>query len=120
MDTAVIGTDDLWIIETLGAEAEALGYECVHAANGFEVIEEIGRKRPAVVFIDASILVVSAHACCRELRQDPTVPKTLPIFLLTDNANDPLVLARFEFTGSFPKQHGFEDLREFLAHHVWK
>jgi CheY-like chemotaxis protein len=118
MDTAIIGTDDLGIIETLGAEIQALGYETVCAANGLEVIEAVGRKCPSVVFLDASILVVSAYACCRELRQDPTVPKSLPIFLLTDNETSPRILARFGFTGIFPKRHGFENLREFLARKV--
>jgi CheY-like chemotaxis protein len=115
METAIIGTDDLRLFETLGAEVEALGYGCVCAANGLDVITEIGRKCPGVAFIDASVLVISASACCRQLRQDPALPKTLPIFLLTDNETNPLLLARCGFTGSFPKHHGFHDLREFLT-----
>jgi DNA-binding response OmpR family regulator len=120
METAVVGTDDLHIFETLGAETEAMGYEAVWTSNGVELIEEIGRQCPAVVFIDASIPVIGAYGCCSELRRDRTLPQNLPIFLLTDDEINPFILLRFGFSGTFPKRHGFYDLREFLAHNVWK
>ncbi len=120
MDAAVIGSDDQVIIETLGAEIEALGYEAVYAVNGLDIIEAIGHECPALVIIDASILVVSAYACCQELRRDPTLPKTLPIFLLTDNETNPRILSKFGFTDIFPKRHLFNDLRELLARNSLK
>ncbi len=120
MDTAVVATDDQHLFETLGAEAEALGYEAVWTANGLELIEEIGRKCPGLVFIDASIPVIGAYGCCSELRRDRTLPENLPIFLLTDDETSPHILVRFGFSGNFPKRHGYFDLREFLAQNVWK
>ncbi len=119
METAVVGTDDREMMETLGAEAEALGYAPIYAANGLEIAQETRRKCPGLVFIDASILVISACACCQELRQDPSLPGTLPIFLLSDNARNPAMLERCGFTGLLPKRHNFQDLREFLACKVW-
>ncbi len=120
MDSAVVGTDDVDLFRTLGAEAEALGYEAVWTANGLDLIEEIGHRCPGVVFIDASIPVIGAYGCCSELRRDRTLPKELPIFLLTDDETSPMILVRFGFSGNFPKRHGFFDLREFLARNVWK
>ncbi len=120
MESAVVGTDDLHIFKTLSAETEALGYEAVWKPNGLDLIEEIGHRCPGVVFIDASMPVIGAYACCRELRRDPTLPPILPIFLLTDDETSPHILLRFGFSGTFPKRHGFRDLREFFAHNVWK
>jgi len=119
MDTAIIGTDDMELAETLGAEMAALEYEPVHAANGLEVIEAVGRTCPGVVFLDASLLVVSAYACCREMRQDPGLPRSLSVFLLTDNETSLRTLSRSGFTAVYPKSHGFEGLREILGRKVW-
>ncbi len=120
MDTAVIGTDDLSLFKTLGAEAEALGYESVWTSNGLDLIEEIGHRCPGVVFIDAAIPVIGAYGCCAELRRDRTLPQDLPVFLLTNDETSPHILLRFGFSGTFSKRHGFFELREFLAHNVWK
>jgi DNA-binding response OmpR family regulator len=120
MDTAVVGTDDLNLFETLGAEAEALGYLAVWSPNGVDLIDEIGQTCPGLVFIDASIPVIGAYGCCSELRGDQTLPQNLPVFLLTDDETNPNILMQFGFSGTFPKRHGFHELREFLAQNVWK
>ena len=120
METIVIATDNLDVLQLLGPEAEALGYDVVWKENGLELMEEVGQRCPAAVFIDISLPVIGAYACCRELRRDPTLPPELPIFLLSDDDTNHFVLAKFGFSGAFPKKHGFFSLREFLAQNVWK
>ena len=111
----LIGADDAAFAVTMLAEVEGLDLATHWAADGVDLLAQAERSLPLAVFIDAAIGGLSAAECCRQLRNDRTIPSNLPVFLVTDEPIMPISLEKEGFTGAWPKTHGIDALRELLT-----
>ena len=115
MATILIATDDAALYTILSAECAGEGHETIWAANGHEALELALAHGPDLVCLDLPLAIFTGVEACTMLREDPTVPASLPIYLLTDDEVSPHVVQRCGATGIFPKTHAAADVRELLA-----
>lgn len=115
MDRSVlIATEDSGAYAVLSAEVEALGFEPLWATDGHDAYELALAEEPCVVFADNVLSVFTGLELTARLREDPEIPRELPIYLLSDDALEPHVLERSGLTGVFPKTHSGDRLRELI------
>jgi len=110
----LIATEDSGAYAVLSAEVEALGFDALWATDGHDAYELVLAEEPCVVFADNVLAVFTGLELAARLREDPEVPRELPIYLLSDDALEPHVLERSGLTGVFPKSHSGDTLREMI------
>jgi CheY-like chemotaxis protein len=115
MARILIATEDAALYAVLSAECGGEGHETLWAASGFEALQMTQSEGPDLVFLDLPLAVFTGTEVCSMLREDPTVPKSLPVYLVTDDDLNPHLILRCGATGIFPKTHAANELRELLS-----
>ena len=115
MPSILIATDDTALYTVLSAECAGEGHATLWAANGHEAVELTLAHAPDLIFLDIALAIFNGIEACAMLREDPGVPGSLAIYLLTDDEVNPNTLLRCGATGIFPKTHAGSELRELLA-----
>jgi len=96
----------------------AEGHQVICAANGQEAYEIALQEKPDLVFLDIMMPIYSGYETCELLRNDPEVPKELPIVFLTSLDADTRMLEKVGASDHLPKRHMVVELREVLAKHL--
>jgi len=107
-------------LDVLEAELSGQGYDVLVAVTGQEAYELALREKPAAVFLAARMTVFDGLTTCRMIRDDPDVPKDLPVFLATSLDVDPKAIERAGVTEVVSTRHEANELRELLARHLGK
>lgn len=118
MGHIVIADDDTASLDVLTVALEAEGHSISYAMNGQEAYEKVLEEKPDLVFLDVMMPVFNGFETCRMLREDPDVPKALPIIFLTAVEVDGVVLEKSGATACLPKRHMVTELRELLSRHL--
>ncbi len=115
MATVLIATPDAALYTIFAAEISAEGHDILWALDGNEACARTLSEQPQVVFLDRSLPIFNGFEVCRQLRNDPQCPPSLPIILLSDDAIDSRQLAKVGATGCFPKTHLGADARDLIV-----
>ncbi len=107
-------------LDVLEAELAGLGHAVTVALTGQAAYELAVTEKPDLVFLNARMPVFDGLTVCRMLRDDPDVPKDLPVFLVTDLALDPKAVDCAGVTETLPARHEETQVRELLARHLGK
>ncbi len=86
----LIADDEPDILEIIGFNLQAQGYEVITAKNGDEAIEKAKKEIPDLIILDIMMPGKSGIEVCNQLRMLPAFKQTLIIFLtaLSDEATE--------------------------------
>lgn len=115
MSTVLIATIDSTLFDTLSAEVAGEGHTVIWAGDGQDAYNLALEQRPDIVFTEEELPIFNGYELAEMLQGDPEVPSALPVYLLANEAPEPHRFARAGFTGRFPREHGYFELRELLA-----
>jgi len=115
MAKILLATDDAELYAILSAEIEGEGHSCLWAVNGQDAYETATQEQPDAVLLDVALDIFDGFECCAMLREDPDIPKELPILLLSDDALNPKLLERVLASRHFSKTHITHELIDLLA-----
>lgn len=118
METILIATPDNEWASAATAEISSEGFEVVWVSDGHEACECATRIVPNFVILDTILPVYDGLETCRLLRSDPTLPRTLPVFLTGTVAPSRKFLEEAGATGFISKQTAGADLRELLVDYL--
>lgn len=115
MAKILVATEDLLAQDQMVATIEAEGYETVTATDGMEAQEVALSEQPDLILLEPTLAVFDGFETALALREDPDIPKEVPIVLITDEAVEPHKVERFKITELFPKTHGSVHLRDMVV-----
>jgi DNA-binding response OmpR family regulator len=118
MTQILIATEDSSVADILQGEVEGEGYESVWCVSGQDAYEITSSGNAQLVLLDSAIAVFDAFATCKLLRNDPDIPATLPVILVTGVEPDYRRVESVGFSAVLPRIHTREDLRELLSIHL--
>ena len=118
MARILVADDDTASLDVMALALSADGHDVHCAANGQEAYELALTEKPDLVFLDIMMPVYNGDETCELLRNDPEVPKELPIVFLTSLDADTRMLEKVGASDHLPKRHMVVELRELLAKHL--
>ena len=93
MARILVADDDFLLRKLVGAHMEAIGHQCVEAANGREALEQLRADDFDLMILDHMMPLCDGPAVLREARRTPRLAQ-LPIVMLTArNVNEDKVVA---------------------------
>jgi CheY-like chemotaxis protein len=119
MTQAIVATADGHLGELLTAELEGEGLPVNWVSNGYDAIEAVGTGG-RILFTGVELPVFDGFEVARRLRADPDIPAAFPIILLTGPDIDPHALDQAGITGTLPKSHTAQDVRELLSRFLYQ
>lgn len=119
MSKILIATEDAQLWETLSAEFAGLAYEPVWAATGLEALEAAITHQPTLILLAPVLAIYNGFEACTQIQADTEAPKNTPIYLLTDEEQNPHQLESAGFTGVFPETHAQHTVQELLGKLSW-
>jgi two-component system alkaline phosphatase synthesis response regulator PhoP len=87
MKKIIIVEDDRDIVELVRYNLEKENYRVQAVEDGVTGLTQIRKTRPDMVILDLMLPRLSGLEICRELRQDPNLPR-IPIIMLTARADE--------------------------------
>lgn len=118
MATILLATMDSTLFGSLSAEIAGEGHTVIWASDGKDAYDLTREHEADAVFLEEDLPVFGGFEVVELLRGDPDVPAALPVFLVSNDAPEPHRFERSGFTGRFPKNHSYFELRELLAAHA--
>lgn len=118
MPKALLATEDVACSEIMEAEISSQGYDVVVADNGKDAYDLTLSESPDIVFLDMPLPVFDGLETCRMLREDPDVPRTLPIIFLTTLDTDQRRIKSAGATDSLPKTHEAWEIQDLLVRYM--
>ncbi len=115
MATILIATADAQLYEIFNAEITGEGHTVLWAGNGQETLELTLENAPHLIFLDTALEIFNAFETCHLIREEPDLPKTLPVVLLSDNEINPKKTEQVSATSVFPKTHDAAALHDQLV-----
>mgnify|MGYP002624192240 CR=1 FL=1 len=114
MAKVLVATEDLLAQDQMVATIEAEGYDAVTANDGMEAQDVALKEQPDLILLEPKLAVFDGLETALALRDDPEIPDTVPIVMITDEPVDPHKVERFRITELFPKTHGSIHLRDMV------
>lgn len=115
MANVLLAGQDFQFLDLLQAEIEGHGHTVLWASTGLEAYEIALAQGPDMVFLEAAIPVFSGFEACEMIRQDPEIPKELPILIISGGDIDTRRVEQVGADGVFYKVHTDDEVREVLA-----
>jgi CheY-like chemotaxis protein len=112
MALILLATPDYTLAAIFAAELEGAGYTVRIAEDGQDAYDAGLAAVPDLVLLDASLPVFTGLETARLFRGDPTFPRELPVVLLSDDEQNPIVLEAAGVTACLPKNHGAAEFLE--------
>ena len=103
MARILIASEDYQVFAILEALFTGHGHAVSLAMTGLDACEQAVSDPPDLVILEPKLSVHDGFATCEILRDDPDVPKALPIVFFVDERIDPRVLERCGATAQFFK-----------------
>lgn len=118
MARILVADDDTASLDVMALALSAEGHDVRCAGNGQEAYEMAVEEKPDLVFLDIMMPVYNGYETCELLRNDPEVPRELPIIFLTSLEADTRMLEKVGASDHLPKRHMVLELRELLSKHL--
>lgn len=118
MATILIAGDDFAALTAIGAAVEAEGHRLIEAHDGFDAVRYAVDEAPDLIVLETSMAVFNGFQASRMLRDDPAVPASVPILLLSGNEIDVRAVERAGATAALAKQTPAAVLRELLVRYL--
>lgn len=118
MARLVVGSDDAALARVLAAEIEGAGHLAIVAATGQEVLEYAAQSPPDMVLLTPSLPVFDGFETARQLRDDPSIPPSLPIVLVGAETGFTRTAETAGITTTLPKGHSAADTNNVLAQYL--
>lgn len=118
MARILVASEDMACAEILAAELGGQGHAITVASSGYEAHQRALAEQPEIVFLDIPLQVFNGYEVCRMLRDDPEIPKNLPIICLTTPDVKDRLMEKAGFTEAIPKQHEAWEIQEVLSRHL--
>jgi len=118
MARILVADDDSASYEVLSVALTAEGHEVFYAANGQEALELTPELQPDLIFLDVMMPIFDGYETCERLRNDPDIPKKLPIIFLTSTEENPRKMEQVGATDYLTKRHMVADLQDMLIKHL--
>jgi len=112
MATILIADADLEHAVAMQATLEGEGYTVLTALDGYEAIEMCAAERPELVFAAVNLPVLTGAQVSEALRNDPDMPRDLPIILLHSEPLDTRYAERCGATETMERGQDTHTLRE--------
>ena len=117
MATILFASSDGALHGIFEAEIEGEGHTMLWAGDGQEAMELALAEQPDLVMLDLQLDIFDGLETCALLRQDPEIPRELPIVLLVSRDLDPHLVEKVGASQLFFKNHGAAELRETLSNY---
>ena len=114
MATILIADQDYTSSAIMAACLEGEGHTVVIAMTGLEAQELALSELPDMIFLATALPIFNGFETCEMLRDDPEVPKELPIVLIASDTPDTHTLEHVGATSFFMREHLSADLRELV------
>ena len=118
MAKILIAGGDQAAMDVLSAEIIAEGHTVLTERDGHAAYETSVAEGPDLIFLEAQMPVFNGCETCALIRNDPTFPPRLPVFILTRDDYEPAALRKCGATGRFLKEHVSQDLRDLLVEYL--
>lgn len=118
MAQIVIASEDLGVLAVLAAEVAAEGHDVIEVMNGQDALDSVSPNGADLVFLDRSLPIFNGIEVCQMLREDPDLPPSLPIILVTDEDLDSHTRERARITVVLAKTHSMHEVRDLLARYL--
>jgi len=80
---ALVGDSGEWLAPTLESVLRPIGCRIVCAGDGQSLVRRAGQDSPDIVITEASLPDMGPAAVCAALRDDPRLPRSLPILVIS-------------------------------------
>ncbi|MBI5090817.1 MAG: response regulator [Candidatus Hydrogenedentes bacterium] len=118
MARILVANDDSLGAELLALTLTAEGHEVIPAVNGFDAYESAVHDDPDLVILDPVMPIYSGYDICEMLRNDPAIPKELPVVFMTTGNEDRRRIERVGATDTISKNYAAVELRDLLVKHL--
>lgn len=118
MAKILLAGEDLMALGSMEATLEAEDYEVITVTDGLEAHETTLAEEPDLVFLEVSMPIFNGLETCEMIREDPGIPKELPVILLATDDVDIRKMERTGVTDLLPKDHMSVDLRDLVVKHL--
>ena len=118
MAKILLATGDAALHAVFEAELEGGGHEVIWAADGQEACALALAESPDLVLLEPNLPVFSGVETCVLLREDPEIPRYLPIMLVTDEEVNPHTVDKARVTEVFPKTHHVSELLDLVVEYA--
>lgn len=115
MARILLAGSDSASVDALAAELASEGHEARIALTGQEAYELALEISPDLVILETALPVFNGFETCQMIRNDPAIPPTLPVVLLSSVEPDRRQMEKVGATESLSKAHRAGDLRELLS-----
>ena len=113
MGTVLIATADHNLAATLALELGALGFDTREENTGQDALASV--QGAVAVFLDVNLPVFDGLEVASLLREDPDVPRELPIVLITGNDTNSRDMHAAGISLQLSKTHAVQELRELMG-----
>ena len=105
MAKILLAGEDQMTLDNMEATLSGEGYEVITAATGLEAYETTLSENPDLVFLEVNMPVFNGFETCEMIREDPEIPKNLPLVLIADDDVPAKKIEQYEVTDQLPKNH---------------
>ncbi len=118
MAVILIATDDAETVSILSPMLESLGHSPLSVQTTENMIEDVVLNEAAMVLVAEDVVPYSGWECCEILRGDPSIPRELPVLMLTEGRGNVRRLEKCGFSGTLDPQITGAELGEELTRHL--
>ena len=112
MAKILLAGEDQTALDNMEATLSGEGHEVITAATGLEAYETTLSENPDLVYLEVNMPVFNGFETCEMIREDPEIPKNLPLVLIADDDVPAKKMEQYEVTNQLPKNHLSVDLSE--------
>ena len=112
MAKILLAGEDQTALDNMEATLSGEGHEVVTAATGLEAYETTLSENPDLVYLEVNMPIFNGFETCEMIREDPEIPKNLPLVLIADDDVPAKKMEQYEVTNQLPKNHLSVDLCE--------
>ncbi len=100
MAVILIVSSDAEVVSMVSGTVESLGHTPLPLFTTENVVEDVVLNNVAMVLLSESLVPYSGWETCELLRGDPTVPRDIPILMLTEGRGNIRRLEKAGFNGT--------------------
>jgi len=118
MARILLADEDYECLGRMGAALTGDGHEVIEVYTGKDAFDTVLEQQPDLVFLATKLAVFNGFEVCEMLREDPDVPKELPIVILYTADPDTRQLERIGATDALAKNHMVVELRDLVVKYL--
>ena len=107
--------NDIGTVDLMAASAEGLGYDTVSIYESIDTIETTTNESPDLVILEENMNYLNGFEVAEQLRNDPDIPKELPILMMTKHNIDVRELLQYGINDTILPELDPATLREIFV-----